>query len=110
MLWRAARLRCPRCGSGGVFRSWFRMIDRCRGCGLFFERESDFWLGAYMINLAVTEGLLMLALLIYVLGAVSDGTAATMPVILTTVVFAVAAPVLFFRFSRTIFGPRSTWA
>ena len=86
------------------------MIDRCRGCGLVFERESDFWLGAYMINLAVTEGLLMLALLIYVVRAVSDGTAATMPVILTTVVFAVAAPVLFFPFSRTILGLRSTWA
>ena len=104
MLWRGLRRRCPRCGSGPVFRSWFRLVDRCPGCGLRFERESDFWLGAYVINLAVTEGLLVLALFAYIFRAVSDPTTPSMPVIVAALVFAVGAPVAFFPFSRTIWA------
>src|SRR5262245_64928815 len=36
---RGATKRCPRCGSGGLFRSWFRIRDRCPKCGLRLERE-----------------------------------------------------------------------
>ena len=104
MLWRGVRRKCPRCGSGRVFRSWFKMVDRCPRCGLRFERESDFWLGAYVVNLAVTEGLLVVALLAYVFRAVSDPTTPSAPVLLTVVVFAVGAPVAFFPFSRTIWA------
>jgi len=104
MLGRAVRRRCPRCGAGPVFRSWFRMVERCPGCGLRFERESDFWLGAYVVNLAVTEGLLVVALLAYVLRAVSDPATPSAPVVAAAVVFAVAAPLAFFPFSRTIWA------
>lgn len=104
MLWRGVRRKCPRCGAGRVFRSWFKMVDRCPRCGLRFERESDFWLGAYVVNLAVTEGLLVVALLAYVFRAVSDPDTPSAPVILTALVFAVGAPVAFFPFSRTIWA------
>lgn len=104
MLWRGMRRKCPRCGTGRVFRSWFKMVERCPTCHLRFERESDFWLGAYVINLAVTEGLLVLALLVYVFQAVSDPTTPSTPVIVASLVFAVGAPVAFFPFSRTIWA------
>lgn len=104
MLGRAVRRRCPRCGAGPVFRSWFRMVERCPGCGLCFERESDFWLGAYVVNLAVTEGLLVVALLAYVLRAVSEPATPSAPVVAAAVVLAVAAPLAFFPFSRTIWA------
>lgn len=104
LLWRGARRRCPRCGSGGVFASWFRMVERCPGCALRFERESDFFLGAYVVNLAVTEGLLALALFAYVLRAVAEPGTPVAPVLAGAVVFAVAAPVAFFPFSRTIWS------
>ena len=49
---------CPNCGQGRLFRRWFRMVDRCPRCGHQFDREEGFWLGAYVINFAVTEGAL----------------------------------------------------
>ena len=104
MLWRGMRRKCPRCGSGRVFETWFRMVEQCPGCRLRFERESDFFLGAYVVNLAVTEGLLIVALLVYVFRAVSEPTTSSWPVIVAAVFFAVAAPVAFFPFSRTIWA------
>lgn len=104
MLWRGVRRKCPRCGTGRVFETWFRMVERCPSCRLRFERESDFFLGAYVINLAVTEGLLVLALFAYVLRAVSDPTTPSVPVIVAALVFAVGAPLAFFPFSRTIWA------
>lgn len=104
MLWRGMRRKCPRCGSGRVFETWFRMVEQCPVCRLRFERESDFFLGAYVVNLAVTEGLLIVALLVYVLRAVSDPTTSSGPVIVAAGFFAVAGPVAFFPFSRTIWA------
>lgn len=104
MLGRATLLRCPRCGAKRVLATWFRMVERCPSCRLRFERESDFFLGAYVINLAVTEGLLVIALFVYVLRAVSDPTTPLVPVLVAALVFAVGAPLAFFPFSRTIWA------
>ena len=104
MLWRGVRRRCPRCGSGRIFETWFRMVEQCPSCRLRFERESDFFLGAYVINLAVTEGLLAAALFAYVLRAVAEPTTAPVPVLVGALVFAVGAPLAFFPFSRTIWA------
>ncbi|MDP9387658.1 MAG: DUF983 domain-containing protein [Actinomycetota bacterium] len=104
LLWRGVRRRCPRCGSAHVFATWFRMVERCPRCGLRFERESDFFLGAYVINLAFTEGLLALALFGYVLRAVAEPGTPLLPVMVVALVFAIAAPLAFFPFSRTIWA------
>lgn len=104
MLLRGALRRCPRCGAGRVFVNWFRMVERCPSCRLRFERESDFFLGAYVINLGVTEGLLALALFVYVLRAVDDPTTPSLPVLAAVLAFAVGAPLAFFPFSRTIWA------
>src|SRR5688572_13075286 len=55
LLFRGFTLRCPRCGGGRLFRRWFRMMTRCPRCEYPFEREEGFFLGAYVINLAVTQ-------------------------------------------------------
>lgn len=104
MLRRAVLLRCPRCGARHVFATWFRMVDRCPSCRLRFERESDFFLGAYVINLAVTEGLLVLSLFVYVFRAVSDPQTPGAPVLIAALVFAIGGPLAFFPFSRTIWA------
>ena len=44
---------CPRCGGGHLFDGWFRMKERCPTCGVRFEREPGFFVGAYFINFAV---------------------------------------------------------
>jgi len=33
MLGRALLKRCPLCGAGKLFTGWFRMKERCPGCG-----------------------------------------------------------------------------
>jgi uncharacterized protein (DUF983 family) len=56
LLGRALRLRCPTCGSGGIFASWWKLRKRCPECGLWLERgEGDYYLGAYVVSLIVIE-------------------------------------------------------
>lgn len=53
---RALTLRCPNCGSGGLFASWFQLREACPRCGLRPERgERDYFLGAYLFNLIIVE-------------------------------------------------------
>jgi uncharacterized protein (DUF983 family) len=49
--------RCPRCGASGIWNSYFSMRHACPTCGQVLERgeSSDFWVGAYLINLVVAE-------------------------------------------------------
>ena len=32
--------RCPLCGAGKLFSGWFRMKERCPGCGYTYEVEA----------------------------------------------------------------------
>ena len=53
------RLRCPRCLNGDVYlpKRWFEMHKNCPSCGLLYEREPGFFLGAmyfsYTLGVAV---------------------------------------------------------
>ena len=40
------RQRCPRCGQGAIFGSLVRMNRTCPVCGITFEREAGYFLGA----------------------------------------------------------------
>jgi uncharacterized protein (DUF983 family) len=40
------RQRCPRCGQGRVFGGLVRMNRTCPVCGIAFEREPGYFLGA----------------------------------------------------------------
>lgn len=52
------RQRCPRCLRGQVFAGLFRMHKRCSTCGLPYEREPGYFVGAmyfsYGLALIVT--------------------------------------------------------
>ena len=53
---RAHRLRCPNCGKGKPFVSWFRMREQCEVCGLVFDRGEDgYQVGSYMFNIVAAE-------------------------------------------------------
>jgi uncharacterized protein (DUF983 family) len=47
--------RCARCGTGGIFRSYYRLHPTCPACGMRFEREDGEWTGALTVIMAVTE-------------------------------------------------------
>ncbi|HEX6062250.1 MAG TPA: DUF983 domain-containing protein [Candidatus Limnocylindria bacterium] len=59
-------LRCPRCRQGELFRGLLDMPERCPVCGLVYEREHGYFVGAMAISygLAVAlVGLLFFAVL-----------------------------------------------
>lgn len=60
MVGRGLIKRCPRCGSGGIFRSFFDLHPRCPNCGLLFEREEGYWVGSMIVITTITFGLFLL--------------------------------------------------
>jgi uncharacterized protein (DUF983 family) len=52
---RGARLKCPACGGASVFERPFRRKLACDACGVTFEREEGYFVGAIAINLVATE-------------------------------------------------------
>lgn len=100
MIARGITRRCPRCGQTGLFRRWYTMVDDCPRCGLHFEREEGYWLGAMMVNL----GMAQLAFLAVLVGM----SVAFWPDVPWAAVFAVSlvvtlgVPLLFYPFSKTI--------
>jgi uncharacterized protein (DUF983 family) len=61
---RGLRLRCPVCGVGRLFRTFFGMREACLHCGVSYGREAGFWLGSMDINLTVSL-LLILGSLVF---------------------------------------------
>ena len=66
-LWAIARQRCPRCFRGPVFRGLMSTRAACPVCGLVFERETGYFVGAmyasYAFGLVTTAYWLPLLLL-----------------------------------------------
>lgn len=105
MLGRGLLKRCPLCGTGHLFDGWFTMRDHCPGCGHRFERDPDFFFGAYVINLAITEGLLLLFAIVPLIALLaSNRDVNIVPVLVVGLAAAVAAPIAFYPFSRTIWA------
>ncbi len=103
MLLRGALKRCPACGAGRLFSGWFAMADRCPGCGYQFAREEGFFLGAYVMNLVIAQGLVMLLAVIPTIVMLNaDPDASLVPVIVGGLVGAVLAPLVFYPYSKTL--------
>ena len=99
-VWRGTLRRCANCGGGDLFVSWFRMRGTCPTCGFSFEREEGYWLGAMIVNLAVTEALFGLLFV--------GGMLLTWPdvpwngLLIAGLVLNGLVPVAFYPFSKTI--------
>jgi uncharacterized protein (DUF983 family) len=52
-LGRGLVMRCPVCGTSGLFTSYFALPERCPTCALEFEREDGYWLGAMIVAMAL---------------------------------------------------------
>jgi len=85
-----------------MLRSWFKLQERCAGCGLSFERDEreEYWLGAFVLNFIVTEGgfAALLGTLIY----------ATWPdppwvsIVAAGAVQTILTPIAFYPFSKSL--------
>ena len=102
MLLRGLFRRCPRCGGGHLFTSWLKMKPRCPRCGMRFEREEGFFLGAFTVNFGVM--LISLALFIGI------GIALTLPdpppgkLAIGGMIVGVIVPTFFYPMSRTFWS------
>lgn len=103
MVLRGAAKRCASCGAGGLFTGWFRMAPTCPGCGYRFEREEGMFLGAYVMNLAIAQLLVvLLAIVPAIVLLAGDPDAGLLPVFAGGVVGAVFGPLVFYPFSKTL--------
>jgi uncharacterized protein (DUF983 family) len=95
---RALRLRCPRCGRSPLYAGWFRMHERCAACGLRYEREQGYFVGAIYVNYAFT--VVVAAGTVLVLDWTFGLTLTAQLVI--GIALGVLVPVLFFRYARSL--------
>jgi uncharacterized protein (DUF983 family) len=95
---------CGRCGSGHLYKGWFKLVDRCPKCGYLFDREEGFFLGAFVINFVVTELLLGVILGVMIVQEASSGSV-SLPVLFTVAAAeTILVPIVFYPFSKTIWA------
>jgi uncharacterized protein (DUF983 family) len=92
--------RCPRCGKGGLFPTWTKMVDRCPRCSLRFEREEGYWVGAMTINIVATEIWFVIFLVIGIVLTWPDMP--VLPLVSIGVVVNGTFPIFFYPYSKTV--------
>jgi uncharacterized protein (DUF983 family) len=91
--WRGLKLRCPVCGRGRLFASYFVMNRNCSVCGVGFAREYGQWVGSLDINTLLTA--------VVVMACVGFGPLWDVKTSLAVYVsLAIVFPIATFRFSR----------
>ena len=96
VIWSVLRQRCPRCRRGPVFRGLMTTREHCVVCGLKFEREAGYFVGAMYASYAF--GLISTA---YWLPLLLLGFSAAWVLIPPIVQLVLQIP-LSFRYSRVI--------
>ncbi len=63
LLQRCLTLSCPACGRAAIFDRPFHLKERCDSCGVVYKREAGFFVGAILIAVISTDGMILLAYL-----------------------------------------------
>ena len=92
----------PRCGASEIWATRFKLVPTCPDCGLLFEREEGFWLGAFVINFGVGEGTVGMLLMVFLFVAINHPGMGLAPWLVGGALLAVVLPIWFFPHSRTI--------
>ena len=103
MFGRALIRHCPRCGSGHLFRYWFKMAKRCPRCDYKFDREEGSSLGAYVINFGFTIGALAILMTFFIIrSAANENGEPIGKWLIAAGVMAFVVPAVCYPFSWTI--------
>ncbi len=98
LVFRSLRLRCPVCGTGKLFRGWFKMHDVCPSCGVAFEREAGFYLGSIYVNYGLTALVVAIGYPVLLFNQVlSEGL-----LLAIALAFSILFPIWFFRYARAL--------
>jgi hypothetical protein len=91
--------RCPRCWRGRIFRAGIDMNDPCPECGLLFQREEGYFLGAMYVSYGLSVVLIGAAYLAVI--AIFPKLNPLLLILLTLVLYAPFVPAVF-RYSRVL--------
>jgi uncharacterized protein (DUF983 family) len=91
-------LRCPRCRRGKLFTGLIDMPERCPECGLLYEREHGYFVGAMAISYGLAVGLI--AILFFAVLAITRWSLEWV-LLVASLLFLPLAP-LCFRYSRAL--------
>jgi uncharacterized protein (DUF983 family) len=91
--------RCPNCGGKTLFRpdATFQLNETCPQCGLKFEKDEGFFLGAMALNYGVTLVAFLVPIGLCWYGGILGNTASTV----LAIAAAVIVPVVLYRSSRS---------
>lgn len=90
--------RCARCGGRGIFRTLVDLKDDCPTCGLHFEREEGYWLGAMTV---VTGEVLFLFSVLMVVALSMDPDVPLLRLSIVAVVVNGGLPILGYGWAKT---------
>jgi uncharacterized protein (DUF983 family) len=93
------RARCPRCWKGRIFRGSVTMNDPCPVCGLIFQREEGYFLGAMYCSYLISS--VVLGVLYFVCAALLPNLRGEVLVLVALVPFFPLVPAVF-RYSRVL--------
>ena len=102
VLLRGLRKRCPRCGEGRIWVSWFQAKARCPACDLRFEQEEGGFLGAMTINYVVACAIWVVAIAIAMVLTVPF--IPVMPLIVMSIGILTAVPTWFYPRSKMLWA------
>jgi uncharacterized protein (DUF983 family) len=102
MIVRALCRRCPRCGSSGIFRTYFQLAERCPRCGVRFIRHEGFSLGSTTINMIVTFGLFLLVIIVGLIATYPH--IEVVPVTIIGLAVAIIVPIVFYPCAQAIWA------
>lgn len=94
----AWRLKCPACGESSIVRKPFHIKHHCDSCHALFKREEGFFVGAILMNVVVSE-LIILAVCFFALLLVG---ADYENVLIVLFIVGLLFPVLFFHHSWSL--------
>ncbi len=100
LLTRGFTRRCPVCGTRGIFKRWFTMVERCPKCDLKFERIDGHLSGALGINTVVS---IMVLVVVGIAGFVlTFPELPLVPLVSTAIGVSILFPIFFYPFSKTV--------
>ncbi len=99
ILVRALTLRCPACGGGQIFATWFTLADACPTCGLRLHHgPHDHFVGTTLVNFLAAELTWAFGFAAYLI--LSWPNPSWDALMYVSVVFMAVLPVSLYRFTR----------
>jgi uncharacterized protein (DUF983 family) len=99
LMWAMVRARCPRCREGRMFRGSLTMNDPCPVCGLLFQREEGYFLGAMYCSYVLSS--VILGVFYFIAAAFYPNVNGALLVLLVMIPYLPLVPAVF-RYSRVL--------